>query len=378
VLRVSSPDDQPRFRLLEPVRQYAVERLHDAGVALATADRHAHHTYMTGLAAREALTGPGLIRCLDRLEADHANLRSGFLRLVEIGRTGDAADLVRSVWIYLALRGHARNGLRWLDRLDQDALSRAGRCRALTASAGLMFVTGDIPGMRRTSRAAVSLARELGTPALHAESAILAGHAAVFTLEHREAAELLDEAEHVATSSADRWALAHALLGRGQLALLAGDLDAAGNTLEKAEQEARRIANAFTLSSVLNRRATVTALDGDDRGTAALLAESVEVSVAARIGWTLTYALPALAGVAVRLRHEESAAFLFGAAASLSAAHSADPRFPVSSRLAQQDLQAARDGLDDEVFRGSFDAGRAASTADIAELARQLSALARA
>jgi hypothetical protein len=136
-----------------------------------------------------------------------------------------------------------------------------------------MFVTGDIAGMRTHGGGAVALARDLGDPALHAEAAILAGHAAVFTLEADEAADMLDEARQAASSSGHR---------------------------------------------------------------------------------------------------EESAAFLFGASASLSMAHSADPRFPVSSRLSHQALATARGQLDEETFRRSWDAGRAATTADVAELARQL------
>jgi predicted ATPase len=59
VLRVPSPDDQPRFRLLEPVRQFGMRRLHASGLATATADRHAVHFHARAAAA----TGrPGLAR----------------------------------------------------------------------------------------------------------------------------------------------------------------------------------------------------------------------------------------------------------------------------------------------------------------------------
>ena len=60
VLRVPSPDDQPRFRLLEPVRQYAMQRLHASGQATATADRHAAHFHARATAFREPLQGPDL------------------------------------------------------------------------------------------------------------------------------------------------------------------------------------------------------------------------------------------------------------------------------------------------------------------------------
>ncbi len=121
VLRVPAPDDQPRFRLLEPVRQFAMQRLHAGGLATETADRHAAHFHERAMAFRDPLQGPGLAVALDRLEADHANLRSAFLRLLELDRDGDAAELAGNPWLYLALRGHAREGLAWLERIGPGA-----------------------------------------------------------------------------------------------------------------------------------------------------------------------------------------------------------------------------------------------------------------
>ncbi len=145
VLRVPSPDDEPRFRLLEPVRQFAMMRLHASGLATATADRHAAHFHARATAFRDPLQGQGLVAALDRLDADHANLRSAYLRLLELDRDGDAAELAGSLWLYLALRGHAREGLAWLERIGPGA-SDVARCRALTGRLGLLLHTGDIAG----------------------------------------------------------------------------------------------------------------------------------------------------------------------------------------------------------------------------------------
>ena len=95
------------------------------------------------------------------------------------------------------------------------------------------------------------------------------------------------------------------------------------------------------------------------------------------MSWTFSYSLPALAGVAVRLDRPETAARLFGASASLSAAHAVDPRFPVSRQLADTDLATARLVLGDRAFAEAWDAGRTASQAEVAELAREHTRLAR-
>ena len=143
VLRVPAPDDQPRFRLLEPVRQFAMA----APARVRPGHRHRRPARsalpLRATAFRDPLQGPGLAVALDRLEADHANLRSAYLRLLELDRDGDAAELAGSIWLYLALRGHAREGLAWLERIGPGA-SDVARCRALTGRLGLLLLTGDI------------------------------------------------------------------------------------------------------------------------------------------------------------------------------------------------------------------------------------------
>ena len=377
VLRTEEAYDEPRFRLLEPVRQYAAERAHSSGLATATADRHAGHFHDMATSARAAQRGPDIVATIERLEADHANLRSAYLRLLETDRFVEAAELAGSLWLYLGLRGHAREGLSWLDRLDRGTLSDAARSLACTGRAGLLFVTGEIGPMRSCAEEALELARTGGDESLRSEAAILAGHAAVFTGDADAAARLLDEGLAAADSAGDAWAHAHGLVGHGQLALTLGDLDAAEATLTSAVAEARALGNAFTLATSLTRLATVTGLRGDDHTTADLLGESTDLSVAARMSWTLSYSLPALAGVAARLGHAESAARLFGASASLSATHSVDPRFPVSAALTESDLTTVREQLSEQSFRRAWDAGRTAGNDEIAELAREIRQLAR-
>jgi predicted ATPase len=377
VARTGSPDDQPRFRLLEPVRQYAARRLVSSGEAAAVADRHASWFRDRALAASPLLHGAGLVEELDRLEAEHANLRSAYLRLLELDRVGDAVEMAGSLWLYLALRGHAREGLAWLARED-EAASEAARCRAMTGRMGLLFATGEIARMRQDAAAVVPLARRIDDADLAAEALTLAGHAAVFVGDLDGARQVLEDALARAQGAGSTWVTAHALVALGQLALVGAEHEEADRVLGRALETARGLGNSFTLATCLTRRATVTALRGDDVSTAALLGESIVLSVKGRMSWTLSYALPSLAGVALRLGEADTAASLFGASASLSAADAVDPRFPVSRDLADQDLAAARHRLGARAFRDAWDAGRAASQEEVAELASELTRLALA
>ena len=372
VARMPTVSGEARFRLLEPVREYASGRLRAAGRAEETGDRHAAYFCELARAAYRPLRGPDLVTSLDRLEREHANLRSAFLRLLDTGRYDGAADFVRDIWLYLALRGHAREGGGWANQLRITGLSDTARCAALTAAAGLSFVTGGIADMRDASGTAVVLSRILGRDDLVAEAAILAGSGAVFAGDLGAADAYLEEALSRAHMASDSWAGTHAVIAQGQRALVGGDYELAQDLLRRAEEAARDLGNPFTLATALNIRATLTQLQNDDAGTAHLLAESIAISVEARISWTLGYAIPALAGVAVRLSEPELAARLFGASASHSVVHAVDPRFPASRALSDRDLAAARDQLGDAAFRDAWDDGRTAAAPDIAELARHL------
>jgi predicted ATPase/DNA-binding XRE family transcriptional regulator len=364
VLRVPSPDDQPRFRLLEPVRQFGMRRLHASGLATATADRHAVHFHARAAAATALLEGPDLVAVLDWLEADHANLRSAYLRLLELDRDSDAAELAGSIWLYLALRGHALEGLAWLERLGPGA-SDVARCRAMAGRLGLLLLTGNTVSMRREADVAVALAGGVADPAVTCEALILAGQAAVFAGAIDEADLLLTRALAQAQGAGRRWVAVHARLALGQLALVANDLATAKSTLPTVVSAARRLGNAFTLATSLNVHATLTELLGDESATATLLDESVALSLRARMSWTLGYALPALASLAQRVGDPASAAWLFGAGASISAADAIDPTFPVSRALSERGLDATRAALGEPEFTREWDAGRAATDPEI-------------
>ena len=224
VVPVLPPDPIARFRLLEPVRQYAAVQAQAAGVALPTAEAHAAHFRALAVEAHRRLRSRGIGLVLDRLEADHANLRSAYLRLLELDRHADAAELAMSLWLHLGLRGYAREGLGWLDRLD-GAGSDAAVVRAAVARMGLMLVVGDVAGMRREAAVALPLARRVGDPTVEGEAMVLAGLAAVFAGDLDAASDLLRPDLQLPDGDAERWISLHFLIGLGQAALVGGAVD---------------------------------------------------------------------------------------------------------------------------------------------------------
>ena len=368
VVPVLAPDPIARFRLLEPVRQYAAVQAQAAGVALPTAEAHAAHFRALACEAHRRLRSSGIGRVLDRLEADHANLRSAYLRLLELDRHADAAELVMSLWLHLGLRGYAREGLGWLDRLN-GAGSDAAVVRAAVARMGLMLVVGDVAGMRREAAVALPLARRVGDPTVEGEAMVLAGLAAVFAGDLDAASYLLRPDLQLPDGDAERWISLHLLIGLGQAALVGGAVDDARALLEEALGAARALGNEFTLATTLNTAATLREVLGDDTGAAVLLGESLRTAWPLRLTWTIGYAVPALAGVAARSGDLLAAATLFGAAATLGAATAVDPLFPPSRETADAGLVAARDALGERDFLAAWEVGRSMTTVQVAGLA---------
>lgn len=369
VVRTADVHGTERFRLLEPVRRHAADRLvgDDRAAAL---DRHLRHVRGVVRDLAPDLRGPHLHAALDLLTADHADLRLAVDRL----DGGQVAEFVHRLWLYLALRGRAREGLAWLERTAGPPCGEPAEARRLVATAGLAYVTGAVPAVRAAAGAALVITRRLGDDELHTEALVLAASGALFAGDLAGAAALLDTDP---PAGRPPWGRAHLLITRGQLALLGADLDGADRWLREADAAARVLGNAFTLATTLNIRATLAVLRAEDAAAALQLAEAAELSVTTGMSWTLAYTLPALAGVAVRLGDAATGARLFGSSASYGARHDVDAAFPADRAVADRELATARDALGPERFRRAWDAGRDATAVDVVELARTLSERAR-
>jgi predicted ATPase/transcriptional regulator with XRE-family HTH domain len=375
--RVDDVDGVPRYRLLEPVRQYAVHRWPQEGAAAARRGLGAH-AWETALARGRQLRADQQAGALDFLDAELANQTAGLRSLVDHGRHDDAADLLRHGWLHLALRGHTRDGQAWLARVRGLPMSDRGRASWMVAHAGLCHLAGDTDDLRRTSEAARDLARLAGDDLLLLEAAVLGGFGAVFAGDHDAAAALVRDHADLLASSGDGYVRTHFGIVDGQIALLSGDLPGAEHRLLEAESMARTLGNPFTLAVVLNVLATVSELREDHATSAVRLGEATELSADASLSWSLAYSLPALAGVAVRVGEVAAGARLFGASASYAARHGIATTFQASRDLAARDLADARDRLGEPAFRREWDAGRAATIEEVGELASDVTRRARA
>ena len=125
-----------RYRLLETVRQYALEKLAESGEADAVRSRHRdHYTAMAALLDAPARTD--YERRVEQAEEEMDNLRAAFVWSLETGDVGRSLELATSLQPLWFTRGRIREGLAWFDAAltGGDATSSRGGGRSARAGA---------------------------------------------------------------------------------------------------------------------------------------------------------------------------------------------------------------------------------------------------
>ena len=157
-----------RYRLLETVRQYALEKLGESGEADVVRTRH--RDYYTALAALlDARAGSDYEQRLDQVETEIDNLRAAFAWSLENSDVALALALTSSLRPLWQARGRRREGLTWFDTalaaLDarQPGLTPAERARALADRALLAAAMGAADSIDQAQQA-LAIAREVDQP----------------------------------------------------------------------------------------------------------------------------------------------------------------------------------------------------------------------
>ncbi|KAA1249979.1 LuxR family transcriptional regulator [Mycobacterium simiae] len=222
-----STQGRTRYRRLEGVGQYAMERLHEAAETDTVRKRYCDHY----LALAALLDSPGRTdyqRLLDEAEIELDNLRVAFLCCREYSDVECALTLTSSLQPLWLSRGRIREGRSWFQTIlaEQHALaaevSDAVRARALADKAVLdMFITDQ--SSLHQAQEALAVARKVDDPALLAQALTACGLTAGFSYQPDAVRKYFTEAAGIARSLGDRWRLSQILSWQGNAALVAGD-----------------------------------------------------------------------------------------------------------------------------------------------------------
>jgi len=171
VRRELGHDDAIRFDMLETIKEYARERLEEAGEADLVRSMHAAFLRDLAEAAEPNLTGPDSGRWLDSLMTEVPNVRGALHWALESGQPSDLqAGLLTAgaLWRFWQVTGALREAADWFDQLlgaSDSASVRSGRAKALRGAGGIAYWRNDLPRSRQLYEESVAIYRELDDPA---------------------------------------------------------------------------------------------------------------------------------------------------------------------------------------------------------------------
>ena len=364
--RVDDGTGEPRFRMLETIREFAWEQLAASGEEQETRRRHA----MWCLAAarrfnvRDQPSDEVRLR-LDRLEAERDNLRAAMAWLLGSGDIETALILgaeLQQLWVN---RGPATEGRGWLERALAAAAgqptSPVVRGLAARSASILAWMEGAFDEAATLAEEGLALLREGGAEAACVWALSVLGMTATSLGRYDEAAAYLDEALALYRRTGAGSSIPVILTNRAVVA----DPERARGYLDEALALCRRSGDpAIPLVIVLNELGRLACLEGDVVEAGQRFGESLRVCWSTFDLWSLPKALEGLACVAVLTTQPERAVRLVAAAAALRE-RTGGPVMVADRGYYDQIVQRSRQQLSPEGFAAAWDAGRMLPLEDV-------------
>jgi predicted ATPase/DNA-binding CsgD family transcriptional regulator len=415
LVQVDEREEHSHYRLLEPVRQYALMCLSASDELEAV--RRLHAVFFLSYAERwehdANYGGPGRQAALTALERELDNLRTTLQWCLEHGDAENGIRLGRALSTFWVLRGLYSEGRSWLAQLA--ALPGAANTPALRAVAqgieaslaarqgnyaeaqalfrevlphlgqaqaqaprllhsvhiDLSVIAarqGDHAGSRAHAEEALKATRAAGHRADESFALFILGQQALFEANYSMARALGDESRALARVVDDDEASCLALTMLAQVALRQGDQSAARQFVDEGLALARRIGEYWFLSDGLDVLAQLAIADGDYVQARSATRESLLLRQNLSSRPAIAYSLESIAGLAAAEKEPQSALQLAGAAASIRDAIG-ERQSLMGQAMVDEWLIPLRHSLGQDEFRSAWEAGRAMSIEQAVELA---------
>jgi tetratricopeptide (TPR) repeat protein len=393
------PDGEPRFSMLETIREYAAERLVAGGEEAELRGRHA--AYFLALAEAAEPYVPGLRQgpWLDRMEREHDNLRAALAWALAEDTGETATRLAGALWPFWHERLYFDEGTRWLRAVEArgDRLPAGLRAPVLLGTLCLTFSKGDfnqcvalgeevlaawqdrgdVHGLALVRLYQALTRQNLGDVAAaraHYEQSLAHWRAAgdpygrILSLSHlafmlaeyaqfAEADRYFDEALALAERHDDRANIARSYIDRGLAVMMQGRFAPARELLREGLARSRAQRHAPNTTAALTYLGLATLLDNDPAEAFDYLAEALRLRGEAGDKLGMIYCLIGIAGVAGRQAQPVRAARLCAAATALQQAIGTHIP-PGPGALYERELRAVQAQLDEAAFAAAWAEGQ--------------------
>jgi predicted ATPase/class 3 adenylate cyclase len=273
------PNEEPRFVMLETVHEFAREKLQGSGEAEEIKRRHAEHFLTLAEEAYPKLRGPDQLQWLERLEAEHDNMRAALSWALGRKEAELALRLGGALSGFWSKRGYYGEGRRWLE----GALAIEGRgspevrAMALAGVGDLALEQGELDRAQQACEEGLEFLAHDATVVSEAKLILLAflGWVAWEREEYEQAKQLFEEGLALSREMRDTWWLASALSNLAVVSHFLGNSEKATELYEESMSLFREKGDKRRLATCLNNLAMVMCSQGDLGWAAKLIEEAV-------------------------------------------------------------------------------------------------------
>jgi predicted ATPase/transcriptional regulator with XRE-family HTH domain len=363
ILAEAEEGDEIRYRMLEPVRQYALEKLKEGGGAEKIQRRHAAFYLALAEEAEPRIKGQDQVEWLDRLEAENNDLRTAIGWSLEADDAPSAARLGWALAMYWVMRARQSEGRRLMEQtLARSADAPAGvRARAIWALSVCIYGSGDDERFMALCEEGVDLSRKAGDARTEAYSLGMMGFAALQLGDLDRAARVLEMALGMDRERDDAWGAAHVLIHLAVVTRSRGERPRATRYAEEALALARQTGDRFAAEGALQLLAQMAWASDEREDAAGRWREALEM--ASEVGTTVdsAYCMQGLAAVAEARGEARRTARLLGAAETLLEAAGLVLHAYARNVPHERAASSARERPGDQAWTAAHDEGRAMS-----------------
>jgi predicted ATPase/DNA-binding CsgD family transcriptional regulator len=335
-------NEEPRFLMLKTIHEYAQELLRESEAAQQAYRAHAlYYLALAEKAEHQQLLGEQ-IAWLKRLEDEHNNFRAALGWLIEQREIELALRLCNTLYWFWSIRGHGREGLRWLQGAlsGSEGFDLALRAKALNHAGALAYNLTEYDQTEIFCREALALLRQQGDKRgcatslywlgqlacwvrySYGEARAMGEEALSLSTELNEKSEMADDLSllsYVALNQGDyinarlcierslalfrevedTWGMAYALRYLAEIVLQLGEYDTANRLVEESQTLSSQLNYVSGIAYALTTKGHIVLMRGDLEAARSLIEESLVKHREAGHRKGITYALFLLAKVAL-------------------------------------------------------------------------------
>ncbi len=351
---------EPRFIMLETIREYAQELLVERGEAAMVGQRHAEYALALAERAEGGVQGARQVEWLARLEQEHDNLRAALAWLLEHDEAEAAQRMSAALAQFWYMHGYISEGRRWLEKALASSATTSPelRVKLLNRLGSLAFDQGNYAEATRFHHESLALARELGNVRMMATALNNLGLIAQDQGDYLRSQGFFEEGLVLFRELDYLYGIANCLTNLGLTACYLHDDARAKLFYTESLTIRRKLEDSWGMAISLHNLAPLAIRQDDYQEAAAYLRESLTLFEELGDKEGIAVSLESLAELALANGEGPRAAQMLGAAETMRQAIGV-PVPPSELEQYNHTLEAVRVQLDEGTFASAWAAGQA-------------------